>query len=747
MSTLNVGSMAARLGLDPSEFLDKMKGVEGFNSGLNQRMSAEMKRTNREGAESFRLIDEALGIHVSRPLTRLLTNEFPAFAKGLQSVLGIGAAGALATVGFEFAEHIAASIEKAKKAQQEYDDAIHHTEDVLAELGASHARTMEEIALRMAALQGKPGARLDEALFKIDSSALAEAKKGIDEITETMEKEAKAGAKVAGVFQQIKLAADFGWHNFWSDASAQADIVSENFQNFRHVLDLIMESHGGDPMQGMRESLRKLDDELSTTGAEIARKLAAIQTAAATTILVPGPHGSQHAMHPDSGINADVLAQQQQYFEMLSQQQKRLREVLQETSGHQGVALKENAIDQAKKDAEKAKRAIRELQEEMKGWNEENDRAFEAWIRLNAELDKSVEKLNSEAFKDFNKRQEGIRKQFAPYMTQQVAPPPGAPMLADQAELQKVTADQTESWRKAGEILAQIETPAQKYATGLATIKELQAQGRLTSQQMAQATQLLDQEMVKAADRVHKLQEEMMKLLERSDSAKDGLKAFWLELEINGAENGKFAFSFASTMFKDFEDGIAKTILATRNQHHELKMMWENYFKGLEEMALKFAISKSFASLANLGGTANAGGTGSSAAGGIAGLLAKLFSSFGMGGGGGSAATAAAGSGGGIFAGEFAGGGDVTPGSSFIAGEAGAERVDLSRGGAHITPLGGKASGGDIHQHYDLRGAVVTDDLLRKADAARMIHASGEQSVARAVSMQNEISKRSRPTR
>src|ERR1700733_2739718 len=105
MATLNVGAMAARLGLDPAEFLDKMKGVEGFTSGLNQRMSAEMKRTSREGAESFRLIDEALGIHVSRPLTRLLTSEFPAFAKALQSVLGGAAVGALATIGFEAWEH------------------------------------------------------------------------------------------------------------------------------------------------------------------------------------------------------------------------------------------------------------------------------------------------------------------------------------------------------------------------------------------------------------------------------------------------------------------------------------------------------------------------------------------------------------------------------------------------------------------------------------------------------------------
>jgi hypothetical protein len=253
--------------------------------------------------------------------------------------------------------------------------------------------------------------------------------------------------------------------------------------------------------------------------------------------------------------------------------------------------------------------------------------------------------------------------------------------------------------------------------------------------------------MIKAADGVHKMQEELMKLLERSSSASDGLKAFFLQLQINGAENGKFAFSFASTMFKDFEDGIAKTILATRNQHAELRRMWESYFKGLEEMAIKFALSKSFASLANLGAAGVNAGSGTGAAGGIAGLLAKLFRSFG-GGGGNAATTAAAGAGGGVggFAGFFAEGGDVTPGASFISGEAGAERIDLSGGGAHVTPLAAK-SGGDTHYHFDQRGAVVTEDLVRKGEMAAAMRSTGEQSVARAVAMNNEIAKRSRPTR
>jgi len=765
--------MAARLGLDPAEFLDKMKNVEGFTSGLNQRMSAEMKRTSREGAESFRLIDESLGIHISRPLTRLLTSEFPAFAKGLQSILGVGAVGALAAVGIEFGEHIAAQIEKAKKAQQDYDEAIRHTEDVLAELGASHARTMQEISLRMAAVQGKPGAQLNEAMFKIDSAALAEAKKGIDGITEAMEKEAKAAANAQGFwvkFWEVVAVVPYDfWADFFGSGGKQADATTAKFQTFKHTLDMIMEAHGADPMQGIRDSLKALDAEITITGADIERKLAAIKLAQDTIILHPGPHGSQFATHPDSGVDPAALAAQQEYSKMLDEQHKRLKQVQDETVGHQDLAAKENALAEAKKNAETATKAIREFQNETRGWNEENNRYVEGQIKLFAQIDEEVEKLKTLGHNPF--------PTFASAMpTPQVAPPPGAPVLPDQAELAKVTADQNEAWRKAGEILAQIETPQQKYATGLATIQELQLEGRLSAAQTAQATQLLGDEMVKAADKVHKLQEELMKLLERSDSAKDGMKAFWTQLQIDGSENGKFAFSFATAAFKDFEDGIAKTILATANQHAQLKRMWEGYFKSLEEMALKYAMTKSFASLANLampnaGAGANAGaaqrqgnaisgwkgilekvlGLGIGAAvGGPAGLSSAAQMFFAAGGGAGQ------GQGGAPVAMSslpdsipmFAEGGDVSPGASFISGEAGAEEVNLnSRGGAHITPLGVGKGGGDTHYHFDQRGAVVTEDLVRRAEAAEMMRHSSEQSVARAVSMSQEIAKRSRPAR
>src|ERR1700733_1349424 len=110
--SLNVGNISARFGLDPSEFLEKMRGVSGSTKFFSDEMKRSMRETSREGTESFRLIDEALGIHISKPLTRLLTREFPGFATALQSVLGIGAVGALGAVGFEAFEKVSKAIEK-----------------------------------------------------------------------------------------------------------------------------------------------------------------------------------------------------------------------------------------------------------------------------------------------------------------------------------------------------------------------------------------------------------------------------------------------------------------------------------------------------------------------------------------------------------------------------------------------------------------------------------------------------------
>src|SRR5579883_2524975 len=101
MSNVNIGSMAAELGLDFTAYQQGMDRAAAITQQGGSRMSAAMKTASREGAESLRLIDESLGIHISRPLARILTEQFPALATGLQTVLGGAVVGALAAAAFD----------------------------------------------------------------------------------------------------------------------------------------------------------------------------------------------------------------------------------------------------------------------------------------------------------------------------------------------------------------------------------------------------------------------------------------------------------------------------------------------------------------------------------------------------------------------------------------------------------------------------------------------------------------------
>lgn len=352
--------------MDPSEFLDKMKGVQGFNGLASAEMARAWKQTSREGTESFRLIDEALGIHLSRPLTRLLTNEFPAFAKGLQSLLGAGVVGALAAAGFEFGEHIAKSMEKAKRALQDYDDAQRHTQEVLGDLSASHAKAMKEIELRSDEIAGKPGAKLASADFKIDSAAMEEGKKQIGEITEAMEKEAKAAANAKSSTTQFwnevaLVPADF-WAKFFGMGSDQADAASAKFKDFQQTIHAIMQVHAADPLQGLRDSLKKTEEEVRTTGAQIARDLVAIQ-AAKVAITIPGILGKEAEGQHNSGVDAAAVEIRVKFVQALQAQAKALREILGLDQGQRTNAGAEDGLGRQNKALE----AMAALQRDISG--------------------------------------------------------------------------------------------------------------------------------------------------------------------------------------------------------------------------------------------------------------------------------------------------------------------------------------------------------------------------------------------
>jgi hypothetical protein len=119
-------------------------------------------------------------------------------------------------------------------------------------------------------------------------------------------------------------------------------------------------------------------------------------------------------------------------------------------------------------------------------------------------------------------------------------------------------------------------------------------------------------------------------------------------------------------------------------------------------------------------------------------ILKKLEDQYGKGGasgGWGGFATALIGG----FAGGHASGGFVGPGMSYLVGERGPELLTMGAAGGYVSPnsaLGGQT----IYQ--DFRGAVVTDDLLRKADGVAMMSITETRAVQRAVGTVRERSLR-----
>jgi hypothetical protein len=272
-------------------------------------------------------------------------------------------------------------------------------------------------------------------------------------------------------------------------------------------------------------------------------------------------------------------------------------------------------------------------------------------------------------------------------------------------------------------------------------------------------------------------------------------------LQLNAEENGKVVYDVLTSATKSGEEDAAKSLMdileEQRGGHraliHELEAMWSGYFKNIATMGMKNMMDRALAPLGKaIGGagtnpsagdstksgsavpsgllgwlmpkaasTTGAGGTASLSAAGtmlthagteLLSAAMALRASAGVAGGG-----ASAGGGGSPFGDItelggaipfYASGGDATPGSSFISGEAGAERVDLDRsGGAHITPLGMK-EGGDTHIYNDFSGSVMTDDLMRRAEGMAAIHANIRVSEGRMLSaipaMQREIVLRKR---
>ena len=705
MST-NLGTVLVGLGYDLSAL---EKGApEAFRLINSQTlgMSAEMKRASREGAESFRLIDEALGIHLSRPLTRLLTQEFPSLAKGLQSILGVGVVGALGVAGVELFDKIAKGIEHAQKAEEAFQDSMRKTATVFSDASQSFAK--EEKARSLAGL--------DKALFEIDYSSVEEGRKKIEQLAEAMDKEAKASAE-ANKWTTKLLAGigDFAHVAFSTRSTLGQEDIGKRFEEFRRQFDELSKL---DALKGTHEGANLIASELEKAQTALtamsALKLTGVDQfkGFARSLLGGGV---------TIGFTQAEIDAQQKFIDNL----KKISDLL-------GLARKDQTgkdSDARAADALKAQQeVIRELQGDLKGWNDEADKGWKTWIKINEEIEKA-------AGVDFSGKTStgagtlGIGGRRLPSLGQ-IGPPPGAPQLSDLAELDKVTSDQNESWKKAGEIVASLETPLQKFSAQLAIVKELENQGRISTAQFAQAQQLLQEQLEQTEQRMEKLL--------KSGGAAGGLQAFLIQMqgEASKGSSGQFTFDILNKGLQGFEDETVKALTGA-------KTSWTQYFASLDQMALKFLLNKELASLfKGFAGGSTIGGQGAAAATQLsAGTLMQTAATTQLA----AAQLMAAGSGGGaggiaslmdVFP-AFAGGTDFAPGGLSLVGENGPELVNLPSG-ASVTPNSMLRGGHTFVANIDAKGAEIGVE----AKIARALEEAGPRFIMQAVVESSEAQRR-----
>jgi hypothetical protein len=775
--SVNVGTLSARFGLDSAEFLEKLRGVTGATELFSSQMKREMNTASREGAESLHLLDHALGIQLPRSMNRLLTHEFPAFAAGLQSILGVGVVGVLLEAGVQFGEKLAKHIEKAQKAMEDFREAAEKVKNVSTEIAGSWEERI-----------GKLGWNKQQLLF---SEGAQLAQQQLEKLSNELDVMQKKQAAAAGWWTSHLAAIGDEMHRVFSTDTTK--MAEQGIAEFSRLRTSIEAAFAVDQVKGTDTALKAISDDILS----IQEKIEAAPFLASFAADLPNlqrqldylnqiktaieeQRDTWQKAKAAADAHADAAERQLKAAQALAALQR-------DIAGGMGKLLPE--IDPLKKLASEmsafkiaAENDFRDIFDSVAS-QLETDTAGARLDEYEDKLDRIMVKARQDA--DLAKAIAGLPS-TVPASAFGAAPGVGGAGRMPVLGAGGVAGSQLDTFAK--DAVAQLALiaraqeaampPLEKYAIEWQKL-EIAFAGRTDAASAAtkQAAEnaLIEASIsstVKAADAAWKLEERMQKLLERSTDASAGMRAFLIQLQIDSSQDARFVFDALMSATKGFEDTATHSIVSIlethKNQHlkliHELRSMWESYFSGLAEMALKHGLEKALSPLLNklpgwLGGDKDAAAAGNTSA-----LVANthalmmLAAKMGVGGGVGFGIPGVGGGGGGASVGGgldtggqvgmFAEGGYASPGSSFITGEAGmAEGVSLDRaGGARITPLGGKASG-DTHNHFHMEGSVVTEELVRRAEmASAMAHTEG-RSVARAVSMNQEISRRSRPGR
>lgn len=687
----NLATILVGLGYDLSALEKGAPEAYRLINSQTASMSAEMKRTSREGAESLRLIDEALGIHLSRPLTRILTQEFPGLAKGLQSVLGAGVVGALGVAGVELFDKVAKSIEKAQKAQEVLREATANVDKVFAEeMGA----------------------------YKDKDKAVTAATAAVDKLAEAEMKEAKAAQEARGAFTSIEATVGDFLHKVTSfQSTLDVEKLNKGFANF---LANYNTKAFTDSIDKTSTAVKYLGDEIKTV------------TAASAELDRQAKEGHS-VFAPGQGI-----AEQAAAVKDLLTNLQRMKEVQDAT--FKGVANKD-----AEEALKKEVAAIQAADAATQKWAESLKKAFvsaqppkDQYSALDAEIKKSIISLTNLQHSIgpisfrllFDGKSLGeVEREMAQFFGSKITAPeiklpspalpsalPGAtavPTLSAggtaAAQFAAFQADQAAQVRLSAQAFADIMTPAQKYQL---TMKELDlvlkdSNGEFRAGVQGQAAY---------AAAAQKAREELEREERQIVKARDGLRS-WLQSLKDNTNVGQFTFDMLNKGLQGFEDETVKALTGAKTN-------WASFFQQLDQMALKFMLNKMISSLLNpLSGTfggifgGGAGGAGAAAAGdwgSVSGVLADA----------------------GIAG--FASGTDSAPGGMAWVGEQGPELLNLPAG-TSVTPMGSLRSGINLGGiHIDAKGAEIGVE----EKIARALSAALPQMVMRAVVESSEVQRR-----
>lgn len=785
-----VGALMVEAGIDLAGFESSVKQIPAITSRHMERMSAEMKRTTREGAESLRLIDEALGIHMSRPLARIIA-QIPGVGSALQSILGVGAFGALAVVGVEFFDKITKGIERAEKAQEELRQS---TEKVQSTYDAAMASYEKSTKLR--SLSG-----LDKKLFEIDYSSIEEGSKKVKELSAAAEKNAKAAADASKWWMVAAAAVGTFFHEMTtSNSGLTVERMQKEFSTLAEsieklsAIDALAGSHAG--LEFAEEKLQNIEDRIKAVRAEAAAQPYMDYSGGDQGVLITPPDRSQElaelerergvaqqivdiqraGAHDQSGAEnaakaADAMERQLKATSALAALQR-------EISGDLGKFMPQTD-PVAKMETE-----IVAMEQKLHNTLAEMREAGATPIQIRfatAQMDEAIAKLR--AYQALHKQALADQEAFDQRIlgNQLAASGAKAPDLAapttnlprftgdiQQQQLDKLASDADAKWDVVSKAEEAAITPLQKYAEAVARLN-IAFQGISDPALLAVKVDALNKawdEYTKSTQKAEsqslKLEKQLEQLEKQSDSAAAGVKAAITQLELSSA-TGKFSSAFTTEAISGFEDNTIRMM-------EGLKVKWSEYFRSLETMALKFAMNKAITgtlSSTGLGAKLGIGQNPAQAQG--AAMAAQLtantsvttantaaitantaaLSSAGAGGAvesAGGGGDEDGGGGGGFLAAIMGGltphaaGGDVSPGQGYLVGEQGPEPFFPGVSGS-ILPNSSLKGGGDTHIHnYDFsnfKGDAALMDAVKS-----MVEQRGQKAEQRAVIQSNERSLR-----